>query len=43
MLSVYSAAGLQRLNLGPLERYGEVLSGALIAVIGLVFGLITVL
>jgi hypothetical protein len=39
MLSVYSASGLQRLNLGPVERYGEVISGAFIAVIGLAFGL----
>jgi hypothetical protein len=36
-LCVYSAAGLQRLRLGPLERYGEVLSGAFIALVGLVF------
>jgi hypothetical protein len=26
VLSVYSASGLQRLKLGPLERYGEVIS-----------------
>lgn len=32
-----SAAGLQRLSLGPLERYGEVLSGTIIVVIGFVF------
>jgi ABC-type nickel/cobalt efflux system permease component RcnA len=37
-LCVYSASGLQRLNLGPLERYGEVINGAFIALIGLVFG-----
>ena len=36
-LCVYSAAGLQRLHLGALERYGEVLSGAFIGLIGLVF------
>jgi ABC-type nickel/cobalt efflux system permease component RcnA len=36
-LCVYSAAGFQRLRLGPLERYGEVLSGAFIALVGLVF------
>lgn len=36
-LCVSSAAGLQRLDLGPLERYGEVLSGAFIALVGLVF------
>jgi ABC-type nickel/cobalt efflux system permease component RcnA len=43
VLSVFSAEGLQRLNLGRFERYGEVLSGLLIAVIGLVFGLVAVL
>ena len=37
LLCVYSVAGLQRVSLGPLERYGEVLSGAFIALIGLVF------
>lgn len=36
-LCVYSAAGLQRASLGPVERYGEILSGALIALIGVVF------
>jgi len=39
ILCVYSASGLQRLKLGPVERYGEVISGAFIALIGLVFGL----
>ena len=43
VLSVYSAVGLQRLNLGWLERYGEVASGILIAVIGVAFGVITAL
>lgn len=43
LLCVYSAAGLQRIRLGAVERYGEVLSGALIAVIGLVFLLFPVL
>ena len=43
VLSVLSASGLQRLNLGPLERYGEVLSGLLIAVTGLIFGLLVAL
>lgn len=38
-LCAASAAGLQRLRLGPVERYGEVLSGVLIALIGLAFGL----
>ena len=37
VLSVYSAAGLQRLRLGKLEEYGEVLSGAFIALVGVVF------
>jgi hypothetical protein len=37
VLCVYSAAGLQRLRLGPLERYGEVLSGGFIALVGFVF------
>ncbi|MEO8882779.1 MAG: hypothetical protein ABI377_05100 [Devosia sp.] len=41
VLSVYSASGLQRLNLGPIERYGEVASGVFIALMGLVFGLLT--
>lgn len=43
LLCVYSAAGLQRIRLGSVERYGEVLSGALIAVIGLIFLLFPVL
>jgi hypothetical protein len=37
ILCVYSTAGLQRVSLGPFERYGEVLSGAFIAGIGAVF------
>ncbi|MHB8529081.1 MAG: hypothetical protein ACYC8V_06165 [Caulobacteraceae bacterium] len=37
ILCVGSMAGLQRVRLGPIERYGEVLSGAFIAVIGVVF------
>ena len=37
-LSVSSASGLQRVNLGPIERYGEVISGAFIAAIGLAYG-----
>jgi hypothetical protein len=36
-LCVYSTAGLQRVRLGPVERYGEVLSGAIIAAVGLAF------
>lgn len=37
LLCVYSTIGLQRVSLGPLERYGEVLSGAFIALVGLAF------
>jgi hypothetical protein len=37
LLCVYSTAGLQRIRLGVFERYGEVLSGAFIALVGLVF------
>ena len=37
VLCVYSAAGLQRMKLGPLERYGEVISGVFIALVGIVF------
>jgi len=36
-LCVSSVTGLQRLRFGSLERYGEVLSGAFIAIVGLVF------
>ncbi|HKX06798.1 MAG TPA: hypothetical protein VJN67_01330 [Stellaceae bacterium] len=36
-LCVYSAASLQRLRLGAVERYGEVLSGAFIALVGVAF------
>jgi len=35
LLCVYSTAGLQRVRLGAFERYGEVLSGAFIALVGL--------
>ncbi len=34
LLCVFSMAGLQRVRLGSLERYGEVFSGAFIAGIG---------
>ena len=37
LLCVYSAAGLQRVRLGAFERYGEVLSGAFIALVGFAF------
>jgi hypothetical protein len=43
VLCVYSTAGLQRVSLGPLERYGEVSSGAFVALIGVVFWLWPVL
>ena len=39
LLCVHATAGLHRLRLGAFERYGEVLSGAVIAVVGLIFGL----
>src|SRR5665213_2433674 len=37
LLCVASVAGLESLNLGPLEHYGEVLSGLFIAAVGVVF------
>ena len=37
LLSVYSTAGLQRVRLGVFERYGEVLSGVFIALVGVAF------
>jgi nickel/cobalt transporter (NicO) family protein len=37
VLCVYSTASLQRISLGPFERYGEVLSGAFIALVGVAF------
>jgi hypothetical protein len=43
LLCVYSTAGLQRVSLGPVERYGEVLSGGFIALVGVVFWLWPVL
>lgn len=36
-LCVASTSGLQRLSLGPLERYGEVFSGTIIAALGVLF------
>jgi hypothetical protein len=36
-LCTLSGAALERLQLGALERYGEVLSGAVIAIVGIVF------
>jgi ABC-type nickel/cobalt efflux system permease component RcnA len=37
VLCVYSTAGLRRLKLGAFERYGEVLSGSFIALVGVAF------
>jgi hypothetical protein len=39
VLCAWSSAGLQRVRLGAVERYGEVLSGTLIALLGVIFGL----
>jgi nickel/cobalt transporter (NicO) family protein len=39
LLCVHATAGLHRLRLGRFERYGEVLSGGVIALVGLIFGL----
>lgn len=39
VLCVYSTVRLRRLHLGPLERYGEVISGIFIAFVGVVFWL----
>ena len=39
VLCVLSVASLKRVSLGPLETYGEVLSGGFIALIGLAFWL----
>jgi len=36
-LCVFSHVALENLSFGPLERYGEVLSGAIIAIIGVIF------
>jgi len=38
--SSFAIAGLQRISLGPLERYGEVLSGTFVALVG-VYALLT--
>jgi hypothetical protein len=43
VLCLASAASLQRVRLGPLERYGEVLSGGFIAAVGLIFLIFPVL
>jgi hypothetical protein len=36
-LCTLSSAVLERLHLGPLERYGEILSGLFIMLVGIVF------
>lgn len=43
LLCVYSTTSLQRVSFGHFERYGEVLSGAFIALVGVVFWLFPVL
>jgi ABC-type nickel/cobalt efflux system permease component RcnA len=43
VLCVISVASLRRVSLGPLEKYGEVLSGGFIALIGVAFWLWPVL
>ncbi len=37
VLCVYSTQGLQKMKFGALERYGEVISGTFIALVGLIF------
>ena len=37
VVSVASARGMQKVSLGSVERYGEVLSGTFIAILGVVF------
>jgi hypothetical protein len=37
VLCISSSAALERVKLGPLERYGEVLSGTLVMLVGLAF------
>jgi nickel/cobalt transporter (NicO) family protein len=39
LLCLYSSAGLQRLHFVAFERYGEVLSGAFISLVGVAFWL----
>jgi hypothetical protein len=43
LLCVYSTEGLQRISFGAVERYGEVLSGAFIAFVGLIFWIFPIL
>ncbi|HKW44278.1 MAG TPA: hypothetical protein VJN22_01390, partial [Candidatus Eremiobacteraceae bacterium] len=39
VLSVASARGLSKMSYGPLERYGEVISGIVIALLGVAFAI----
>jgi hypothetical protein len=43
LLCVYSTEGLQRVSFGAVERYGEVSSGAFIALVGLIFWVFPIL
>lgn len=43
LLCVYSTEGLRRVSFGAVERYGEVLSGAFIALVGLIFWIFPIL
>src|SRR5665213_1598607 len=43
LLCVASVAGLKQVNLGPLERYGEVLSGLFIAAVGVTFWVLSLI
>jgi nickel/cobalt transporter (NicO) family protein len=42
-LCVYSSEGLQRVSFGAFERYGEVVSGAFIALVGVIFWIFPIL
>lgn len=41
ILCAFSSAALQRTSLGRFERYGEVMSGLLIALVGIVFAFVS--
>ncbi len=43
LLCVYSTASLQRVKFGTLERYGEVLSGTFIVLVGVAFWVFPIL
>lgn len=43
LLCVFSTEGLQRVRLGSIERYGEVFSGAFIALVGILFWIFPIL